>query len=652
VKRSHWRWLGLTVVLGAALCSRVSRLSAQLPRLIMNEVTADFAVGVDPPLLKSKYNLYDPDGITMQQFDKVIKYMGELNIDTYRIELAWGRRRSGFGTGFMITGTADDLKYDFTQLDHMVAELRNQNIQLLGSYNYNPTPLQDPSIQTNRDSMPPQDLEKWKQVIRTVVKHYKEIGIPFGINEVWNEPDGLKQFYSGTEEQYQKLFIATVEAIRSVDPDAVIGGPASAPELVWHRSFPEFAARNSLPLDFFTFHHYGSSELAQRDINKVVDSLNRFPHFNTTAMNLDEWHDADCCTWCHDDVRNRFEGAAQLLHDFKSLLERPELAQVSWAWWLDPQRGTTGCMGLITGDGRRKAVYNAWKIYATMPVDRKQVQVNGPLEAMASSDGHKAGVAVWNRDPYDRRFDLHLNNVPFAKGNIRIYRIDKEHASAVDGAEEALVPVPAETFMNVDTAKWTWIGMVPRNATMYFEAEDGSGSSDMTAVKVGKLIRIDRYYPERGKTKSYADFDRKTWIARLGMADSQRADQEIGALVEALPDTLDVAVEVDGKLRKQDANSLLAVRLDYRVNGKYIKSVLFHGPYGGVDLYDKKRTAVMPWGFKQQPDSAAAVADLSKFQIAVKKYAPADWAGTVHITFLMQNAGSGTRARIAVRPGT
>src|ERR1039458_1875547 len=144
-----------------------------------------------PLFLKSKYNLYDPDGITMQQFDKVIQYMGELNIDTYRIELAWGRRRSGFGTGFMITGTADDLKYDFTQLDHMVAELRNQNIQLLGSYNYNPTPLQDPSIQTNRDSMPPQDLEKWKQVIRTVVKHYKEIGIPFGINEVWNEPDGL-----------------------------------------------------------------------------------------------------------------------------------------------------------------------------------------------------------------------------------------------------------------------------------------------------------------------------------------------------------------------------------------------------------------------------------------------------------------------------
>jgi hypothetical protein len=136
------------------------------------------------------------------------------------------------------------------------------------------------------------------------------------------------------------------------------------------------------------------------------------------------------------------------------------------------------------------------------------------------------------------------------------------------------------------------------------------------------------------------------------MADRQRADQEIGALVEALPDTLDVAVEVDGKLQKQDANSLLAVRLDYRANGKYIKSVLFHGPYGGVDLYDKKRTAVMPWGFKQQPDSAAAVADLSKFQIAVKKYAPADWAGTVHITFLMQNAGSGTRARIAVRPGT
>lgn len=74
MRRSHWRLLGLTLVLGAAVCSRVATLSAQLPRLIMNEVTADFAVSVDPPLLKSKYNLYDPDGITMQQFDKAIGY--------------------------------------------------------------------------------------------------------------------------------------------------------------------------------------------------------------------------------------------------------------------------------------------------------------------------------------------------------------------------------------------------------------------------------------------------------------------------------------------------------------------------------------------------------------------------------------------------
>ena len=46
-----------------------------------------------------------------------------------------------------------------------------------------------------------------------------------------------------------------------------------------------------------------------------------------------------------------------------------------------------------------------------------------------------------------------------------------------------------------------------------------------------------------------------------------------------------------------------------------------------------------------------AVTDLAKFQVNLKKYAPAGWNGKAHLTFLMQNAGPGTRAKITVRPG-
>jgi len=58
----------------------------------MNEVTADFAVSVDPPLLKSKYNLYDPDGITMQQFDKVDDSDSHLQSGRQLSRRKWGPR--------------------------------------------------------------------------------------------------------------------------------------------------------------------------------------------------------------------------------------------------------------------------------------------------------------------------------------------------------------------------------------------------------------------------------------------------------------------------------------------------------------------------------------------------------------------------------
>ena len=630
------------------------RASAQLGvRWTLNEVTADFAVSDGHPLVKTKFNLYDPVGPSLEQFNRNVKLLPELNVDTYRIEIAWGRRGTGIGTHAAVGGTSDALTYDFAPLDHIVRELQKQNVLLLGAYSYTPTPLQNPHITENRDSAPPTSIAKWKEVVRAFARHHRDAGLPFGIHEIWNEPDGRAVFFSGREADYQDMYRAAVEAIRSIDPDAVIAGPASAPGLIWHRSFAEFIAKNNLPLDVFSYHAYGSGELALEYTDSMVTSVNRFPSLQTTELSLNEWHHADCCQWCFDDARQRYEAAGQLLHDFSLFLERPELTSVSWAWFQDPSRAgraggaATGCMGLVSSTGQRKAVFNAWKIYALMPVDRRQVTVRGPLEALASSDAHKASVVVWNRDPYDRWLSgVHLKNPPFRTGNIRIYRIDAMHASPGDGAEDTLAPV--ETFNNVDIAEWTWKGALPRGGTIYVEAEDGSGSSELTAADVGNVIRINRHYPARGRTDSYADFSRKTWIARLGMMSDATADQKIGVVADALPPSLAVTVEVDGHLQKLDANSLLAFRVDYRVNGQFVKAVVFHGPHSGTDLFDRHGQPTMPWGLTPAAD-VIAVPDFARFKVPLRKHAPAGWGGTAHISFLLQRAGAGTRAKFTVR---
>jgi hypothetical protein len=633
------------------LCSLLLDLSAhaQLPRLILNEVFVDFSVGVDNPLLKTKFNVYDPVGPTMAQFDSNVTMMHELNIETYRIELGWGRRGSGFGLNRMIDGTVDNLTYDFTNLDHMVTELKKQNVLLHGAYGYCPFPLQDPTVERYRDSRAPARIDKWKEIVTTVARHYHDAGISFGVDEVWNEADGLYVFYSGTPTEFQALYRAWVAAVLSVNPDATIAGPASAPELVWHRSFPEFIATEKLPLDAFTFHHYGSGELALNVLDRVAASLNRFPHFNTTAMVMDEWHSADLIEpWCRDDdVRSTHAGAAQLLHDFNTLLTRAELTSASWAWYMDPGRSRATCMGLVTREGKRKAVFNAWKIYGNMPVDRKQVKINGPFEAMASADDHNAAVVIWNRDPYRRRIDVHLNNLPFTRGDVRVFRIDKTNASFADGGTEMLVPV--ESFTNVVFTNWSWLNkMIPEYGTIYLEASDGSGLSELAPARVAEVLKVNHYYPARG-TSSYADFDRKTWIARLGMGRESTADEEVGVLARGLPDVLHAKVSVEGAIPKPRENSLLGLRIDYEVNGSYGKSVLYHGPYKGTDLFDRRRSATVPWGSRKSPNQVIAVKDLADFPVELRQNAPTNWSGKAHISFIMQNAAPGTRAKITLR---
>jgi hypothetical protein len=193
-----------------------------------------------------------------------------------------------------------------------------------------------------------------------------------------------------------------------------------------------------------------------------------------------------------------------------------------------------------------------------------------------------------------------------------------------------------------------WSGLLPTGGVIYFELDDGSGLSELKPNRVAQVIRTLRYHPNR-MTRSYADFDRRTWIARLGMGSESRAHEQIGIVTEDLPEHLTVRVQTQGALRHLDANSLLGLRLDYQAGTNYTKSVLFHGPCdGGVDLYDPKGDAPVPWGTWRQADHVVATTNLSRFGLAPRHYAPAAWTGRAEITFMLRNSGPGTRAKINV----
>jgi hypothetical protein len=133
----------------------------------------------------------------------------------------------------------------------LVRQVNSEDVQLLASYACTPAPLQPPAPvpaggpeeARRRSCAPPKDLGKWKEVVTAVVKRTKEIGLPFGIHEVWNEPDGTYEFFTGTEADYEQVYKATVEAVRAVDPDAVVAGPSADHHMLWNMGFVDFVYR-------------------------------------------------------------------------------------------------------------------------------------------------------------------------------------------------------------------------------------------------------------------------------------------------------------------------------------------------------------------------------------------------------------------------
>lgn len=106
---------------------------------------------------------------------------------------------------------------------------------------------------------PPNDYEKWADFMKDMVQHFTDrygaAEVRTWYFEVWNEPN-LNGFWSGSQDEYFKLYQYTVKAIKSIDPAYRVGGPATA-GAGWVPETIKFCTDNQLPLDFISTHSYG-----------------------------------------------------------------------------------------------------------------------------------------------------------------------------------------------------------------------------------------------------------------------------------------------------------------------------------------------------------------------------------------------------------
>ncbi len=153
------------------------------------------------------------------------------------------------------------------------------------------------------NTLPPRDFKKWAQICEHIIRHYTEgwaDGFFYNIEywEIWNEPDldpegaENKRTWGGTDAEFYEFYEVAATHLKSCFPHLKIGGPASAYREKWIEGFLTHLTRKEkcVPLDFFSWHCYGSTTEKMLDrAKRVRDTLNKYGYHSTESI-LNEWN--------------------------------------------------------------------------------------------------------------------------------------------------------------------------------------------------------------------------------------------------------------------------------------------------------------------------------------------------------------------------
>jgi hypothetical protein len=628
------------IPLSLLLCSPLLHAEAQT-------ITADFSNwSIEPPLVKTKFGVYQTPLVQPRsRMLEALDLLREAEPQEFRYEMGWGKNDAlDFD---QIGGTAQQPTYDFRSIDEIMDKVKAADARLLLSLAYCPNPLKPRGEQGwPRWKDIPSDMEGWKQVTSNyAARAATRIGPYAAWYEIWNEPDMPephgKMFFSGSSDDYKNLYSSGANGVRTGAAEAAVGGGA----LAYDVSFFDKIKETSAPIDFASIHAYANYEPQLNNLRTKVNS----GEFRRDPMLLTEYGSYD--QFGLDAPVSKAPAAMSFFKDIKGLLRHSDTPIVYWAQWAD--KG----MGMIYWDGstfRRKAIFNALKIYQTMlPVDRVVVSPDHAegVNTLAAADPNNAGIVVWNENPTDKDVTVQLSHLPFAKGTLQLFRIDPHNASFCDSAaSENLSP---EQLPPISSHDATWKGTIPGQSLVFLKATSGvpAGSIQQSmGTFVKSLYWFDNRSQFTGPSPVYADFDRRTWIARLGMGSNERGVAVLGTVIDNPSLKSQIQVRTAGPFSTVNEDSLFGIRIDFQArDGQFTKSVLIHG-----SLNNDSRSWEFPWGKKgAKADRSYLHPEMKnggKIAVDLKKIAPADWNGKrVIYTWILQNAGAGSRAIFSIK---
>lgn len=378
---------------------------------------------------------------------------------------------------------------------------------------------------------PPKDYNKWRELVYQWVKHsierYGKEEVKSWLWEVWNEPD--IEYWSGTFEEYCKLYDYAVDGLKKACNECTIGGPhttspRSEKAYSYLTRFIEHCLRGKnyatgstgTPLQYIGFHAKGSPEFIDghirmnmgvqlKDIERAFQAVSSFPELKNIPIIIGEC-DPEGCAACsakrdpkfgyrNGTVYSSYTAASfariyELMDQYKVNLQ----GAVSWSFEFEDQEWFAGFRDMAT-HGVDKPVLNIFRMFGLMSGQRVAVvNSNGlkatdiitsgvrgrpDIHAIAAKDKNALSVMLWN---------YHDDNLPVPASAVQI---------AVNGLADGKVLV---THYRVDSSfsnsyeVWKAMGSPQKVSDEQYRLLERAGqlqlygSPEWVTVKDGKFI--------------------------------------------------------------------------------------------------------------------------------------------------------------------
>lgn len=323
---------------------------------------------------------------------------------------------------------------------------------------------------------PPRAWGEWEDLVHAFARHLVD---RYGVEEVrtwyfevWNEPN-LNGFWSGTKEDYFRLYDASAAALKRVDRGLRVGGPATS-KTSWLEDMVEHCAGAGVPLDFVSTHLYPQDEYVEHPdragspfaagawfagtierARRRVDEASHRCGLPSPELHFTEWNAMTCgrsadIDWLNNPTNDSLHGAAFVVANCLAL----DRCVDTLAWWVAsdvfvetglPHSAYSMTYGMLTIHGIPKASFQAFRLLRRMRGELLAVcrDADAPRQSgiAATADGEARNLLLWNQrlleDPAPQAWRERVR-VPLAAAGAHVVLMARVRAGAGSAYESWL----------------------------------------------------------------------------------------------------------------------------------------------------------------------------------------------------------------------